>query len=91
MDWSDPVGAFEDEGWVDVLVPQYQFLLQEIHPLLHDQITARHWVSAQAVLDLSPQPATPEAANQRWRQFVAAVWGTVAAHHARRARRPRRS
>ena len=84
LDWSNPIGPFVAETWVDYLIDHYEQILAWVQPLSRDQLVARHWENAVEILDQQPEPKTLAEANQRWRRFVAAVWGILEGARVRR-------
>lgn len=74
--WSNPVTqAWPD--WVEEIIPYYEQIVMLVYPYTQDPIGARDWQEAKKLLDVVPEPDTVDAANLRWRQFVASVWWLI--------------
>lgn len=81
-DWHSPVTQMQPD-WVTELLPYYECLVAAVMPYTADPLAARHWEQAKAQLDVQPEPRDPLTANQRWREFVGAVWWLIGKCEAR--------
>ncbi len=73
IDWAAPVTRMHPD-WTDECVGGFQTLTWFMLPWLRDPLTQRHWDACLEILD-QREPGTVDEANERWREFVGAVWG----------------
>lgn len=81
--WADPVEDVATD-WPRQLVPYYEALATYFEPMQSDVLAAAAWKAAHGLFDVGPEPRTVELQNERWREFVAAIWKMRNAWVARR-------
>lgn len=82
-DWSTPIRADETRDFAEVTAWMYTRVVEWMDAVRHDPIAREHWKSCQQALDRDPYPRTPDAFNDRWREFIVGVWSTLLLAHQR--------